>query len=98
MTRDNLDALARDALNTFGTPMQMRRFVEECSEAITVIMKCHDNRKGGHPFDVAEEVVGVIITAAQMERWLVGVIGVDALNDIWAKQLAKLQSAIASAR
>jgi hypothetical protein len=97
MTRDNLYIIANEALAAFGVPMQMRRFAEECGEAVTAVMKCHDNR-GIHPHSVAEEIVGVLITAAQMERWLVEVIGVDAMNEIWGQQLAKLTKAIEAAR
>ncbi len=96
-TRDNLHTLAMQALYTFGVPMQMRRFCEEAGEAIKAVLKAHDNR-GIHPNSVAEEIVGVLITAAQMEQWLVDVIGCDEMNRIWGEQLAKLNAAIEGAR
>lgn len=93
LTRDNLQSLAREALATFGNQMQVRRFTEECGEAVTAAMKLHDDRSITYE-QFAEEVVGVLITAAQMERFVVELVGVEGMNRIWLEQLTKLAKAI----
>lgn len=97
MNRDNLDALARQALAKFGNAMQLRRFTEECGEAVVAAVKVHDGR-GVTLEAFAEEVVGVLVTGAQMERFLVERIGTEAMNRIWGQQLAKLAKAIEESR
>ena len=81
------------ALGAFGTSHQTRRFIEECGEAITALMKLNDARDNRE--HVAEEIIGVLITARQMELALVRLVGTERMNRIWEDQLWKLAQAVA---
>lgn len=96
LTRDNLPTLALKALHAFGEFKQLRRYTEECGEAGAAAMRFHDGRGTAEKF--AEELIGHLVTAQQMETVVVNLIGCDAYNRIWGEQLAKLAKAIEEAR
>lgn len=94
ISRDDLHRLANAALSKWGHDKQLRRFGEESSEAATAILKNIDNRAGGSDLDVAEELVGSIITGYQAEIVIIERIGLDAYNRVWREQLEKLAKAV----
>ena len=95
MTTDpQTTALLRRAIAIFGERVQLRRLIEEAAECIVAIAKYQDGRSGVTPSDLATEVVGCLITAAQAELILVELIGCDEMNRIWSAQLDRLRTAV----